>query len=455
MSRARTARWLVCASAVLVALKLALAGPAGAQEPPALQSVEITGKAVVGQTLTAVVAEDDPLTTQYQWRRCPADKHACNKEHDIAGATAPSYTVQSADVGYELLVVARRGNVDEKDRTSVIPPPPEITAVTIGGTALVGRTLTANAVASFARKLTYQWLQCAGDAPACTEIGGATAETYVVDSADGGRRLAVRVTATGDGEDTRRSALTDPVRQLPTVTDVTIQGTALVGGRLMAHATATGDPAPDISFRWLQCSPLLPAVCNPIEDATGIAYDVVPADAGFRLAVRARAENSAGADTDRSAPTDVVAERPASSSSGFDQVGAPPTVAPTPQGGILGSPVASLRYLRPFPVVRVRGILVPGGARVTLLRVTAPRGSKVDVRCRSAGCPLRRKSFRVGRIRALERFLPAGARITIRVWKPGLVGKHVRIVIRAGKAPARRDSCVLPGSAKPALCPAP
>ena len=78
------------ALAVLVVPLLALAARAAGQEPPVLQSVTITGAVVVGGTLTAVVVEDDPLTTGYQWRRCPTAKPACSKEHDITGSTGPS-----------------------------------------------------------------------------------------------------------------------------------------------------------------------------------------------------------------------------------------------------------------------------------------------------------------------------------------------------------------------------
>jgi hypothetical protein len=100
-------------------------------------------------------------------------------------------------------------------------------------------------------------------------------------------------------------------------------------------------------------------------------------------------------------------------------------------------------------------LLVDGGAEVTLLRVTAPRGSSVRVRCRRSGCPLRRRTLGVGRIRAFERFLPAGVRITLRVTKPGFIGKHVRILIRDGRPPARRDSCLLPGRKRAVTCPRP
>ena len=90
---------------------------------------------------------------------------------------------------------------------------------------------------------------------------------------------------------------------------------------------------------------------------------------------------------------------------------------------------------------------------MTLLRVTAPRRARVSVRCRGRGCPIRRRTRRAGRIRALERFLPAGVRITIRVRRRGYVGKYARIRIRAGKPPARRDACLISLDRRPATCP--
>jgi hypothetical protein len=84
----------------------------------------------------------------------------------------------------------------------------------------------------------------------------------------------------------------------------------------------------------------------------------------------------------------------------------------------------------------------------------------VTVRCRGAGCPrgtIRarvRSARRPLRIRRLERGLRAGAVIEIRVTLTGRTGKYTRIVIRRAAAPARRDLCISPASARPVHCPA-
>ena len=75
---------------------------------------------------------------------------------------------------------------------------------------------------------------------------------------------------------------------------------------------------------------------------------------------------------------------------------------------------AAPRLLRPFPVVRIKGVLTADGAQITLLSVRAPRGVTIAVRCRGRGCP--RKAFTAPpgarRLRLFERALPAGTRLS-------------------------------------------
>jgi hypothetical protein len=123
------------------------------------------------------------------------------------------------------------------------------------------------------------------------------------------------------------------------------------------------------------------------------------------------------------------------------------------------------RLLSPFPVIRISGRITPRRTRVRLLRVEAPRGSKVSVRCRGRGCPFR-KSVRaissevksrgsVGvRIRRLERLLPAGVQVRVFVTKRGAIGKYTRFRFRRRHSPARTDRCLMPGRWTPVLCPA-
>ena len=78
-------------------------------------------------------------------------------------------------------------------------PPTVRSLPAVTGVAEVGRTLTAaNGTWGGTEPLTftYQWRRCGRAAVSCVNIAGATAQTYVLVSADRGRRMRVRVTAT-------------------------------------------------------------------------------------------------------------------------------------------------------------------------------------------------------------------------------------------------------------------
>lgn len=240
----------------------------------------------------------------------------------------------------------------------------------------------------------------------------------------------------------------------PALIAVSIQGSAVVGQTLSATFDATGDPPTTIEYQWRRCKADKPDDCSDVKEAKAATYTVTPTELGFRLRVRVKLKNGAGDDEDTSFPTAVVSAP------------APPQPSPTPAAppppdraaGSSSRPSPAemapdrLRLLLPFPVVRVKGQILDHGSRIALWRVTAPRNAKIDVRCRGPRCPLRKRSFRPGRIRPLERFLPAGVAITIRVTRRGFVGKYTHVMIRSRKPPRRRDACLLPGHTRPRPC---
>ena len=215
----------------------------------------------------------------------------------------------------------------------------------------------------------------------------------------------------------------------PALTSVSIQGSAVVGQTFWATFEAAGDPPTTIEYRWRRCEADKPDDCDDIKNAEAATYTMTPTDLGFRLRVRVKLKNSDGDDEDESFPTAVVSALP---------LPQPAPAAPPP--------------LWPFPVVSVGAYILDHGSRIVLWRVQAPRGAKIEVRCRGPGCPLRRRSFRPGRIRPLERYLRAGVAITIRVTRPGFIGKYTRVVIRSRKPPRRRDACLFPGDLRPRPC---
>jgi hypothetical protein len=143
-----------------------------------------------------------------------------------------------------------------------------------------------------------------------------------------------------------------------------------------------------------------------------------------------------------------------------------PTVAPTPppppaptfdtaatpvpvstNGQVLHETARSRRVIRPFPVVRMRGVLTGNGAKVTVLSVRAPRTAKITLRCQGKSCPASRwsrseRKSRLTRLSRFERGLRSGVKITISVTRRGYVGKRTIFVIRRGQAPLRSDRCL-------------
>jgi hypothetical protein len=137
---------------------------------------------------------------------------------------------------------------------------------------------------------------------------------------------------------------------------------------------------------------------------------------------------------------------------------------PGPAAAAGGAPTSSasgakLAALSPFPIVRIRGVILRGAARLSLLSIRAPTGARVKVICHGGGCPKKKpvvmrvaSGKRAVRVRSLERRLRSGAVIEVFVTAPGRIGKYTRFTIRSHAAPPRQDLCLQPGKSKPVAC---
>jgi hypothetical protein len=441
-----------CAGALVV---VPLVGaPASAlvnENDPAITSAP--GPEREGQKLTAYdgtwnyeLGESGPITTTRQWLRCDPSVANCN----IVG-TDTEYILVAADVGKRMVlrvvadctVLCTPATEDSAPTGVVLTDPSNEVPPSIVGTLRDGETLSIGGnqwSGSGQPVLAYQWLRCDASGASCAAIDGATGATYTLQGADVNGTIRVRVTGSGGASAPVQvtSLATDLVAAAPpkNSTPPVVGGTFREGETVGSFVGIWTGTAPlSYSVQWQRCSTPDPATCRDIEGATDIAYRIGSPDVNQRLRLVVIVDNPAPGTSEPLASemsTAVVAlRRPAK---------------PRP-----------LRRLAPFPKVAIGGTARPGGAQISLLRVRGPRGATVTVSCRGRSCPVRslRRRIRKGRvrIRKLERRLPAGTEIELRVTKPGRIGKYTRFRIRSSKGPARVDKCLLPGAEKPTSCP--
>ena len=189
---------------------------------------------------------------------------------------------------------------------------PATGAPTIGGTARVGQTLTADTTgiadsdglenATFA----YQWL--ADD----TDIADATDSTYTLVAAAEGKTIKVRVSFTddADNDETLTSAATGEVEALPNRPATgapTISGTAQVWEALTADTSGIADDDGlnnvSYSYQWL-------ADDADIAGATASTYSLVAADEGQTIKVEVSFTDDAGNDETLTSTATAAVEAP-------------------------------------------------------------------------------------------------------------------------------------------------
>ena len=299
---------------------------------PATGVPTISGTAQVGEMLTADLsgitdADGKPSDAQgfgYQWVRVDGMTAT-----EIAGATAPRYSLADADVGKTIKVTVSFTDMAgfsegplTSDATDPVTPKPSSSATgqpTISGTAQVGETLTANTSGIADAdgldnvSFSYQWI--ADD----SDIAGATGSTYTLAAADESKVVKVRVRFTDDRghAETLTSTATVAVAAKPSSSATgqpTISGTAQVGETLTADtsgiADADGLDNVSFSYQWI-------ADDSDIAGATGSTYTLAAADEGKAVKVRVSFTDDRGhAETLTSTATVAVAAKPSSPATG-------------------------------------------------------------------------------------------------------------------------------------------
>lgn len=90
--------------------------------------------------------------------------------------------------------------------------------------------------------------------------------------------------------------------------------------------------------------------------------------------------------------------------------------------------------------------------------VDIPSGAKVQILCKGKGCPFKSRPFKPakGRVDATKAFRKAklrkGAKLEVRITKPGAIGKSVTYAFNGKTVPRGQGRCLPVGSTKPVKC---
>ncbi|KGM41169.1 hypothetical protein JY96_16965 [Aquabacterium sp. NJ1] len=244
-------------------------------------SVNITGTATQGQTLTASnnIADADGLgTITYHWLRDGVD----------TGSTGSTYVLAEADVGAAISAQATYTDGHGTAETVTSAATAAVAnvndaptgSVTISGTPTQGQTLTASnniADADGMGVITYHWLRNGVDT-------GATGSTYVLAEADVGTAISAQAAYT-DGHGTAETVTSAATAAVANINDaptgsVTITGTATQGQTLTAsNNIADADGLGTITYHWLR---------NGVDTgSTGSTYVLGEADVGTAISAQA------------------------------------------------------------------------------------------------------------------------------------------------------------------------
>jgi hypothetical protein len=190
--------------------------------------------------------------------------------------------------------------------------PSNTSAPTISGTAREGETLTASSGSwSGTTPITfaYRWQRCNSSGGGCSNIGGASNQTYKLAHGDVGHAIRVSVTATnGDGSANAVSSATGVVtagKEPKNTSPPTISGTAKDGETLTATTGSWNNNPTSFEYRWRRCNASGDGCKDTGQNKS--TYKVVRDDVGSTIRVRVTAKNAFGSNDATSAPTAVVA----------------------------------------------------------------------------------------------------------------------------------------------------
>ena len=307
---------MVASGSALASARHAAASPTNTSAPT------ITGTAATGSTLSATSGAWNgatPISYAYQWQRCNSSGSSCGA---ISSATNQNYVVSNSDAGRTIRVQVTATNTDGSNQalsgaTGTIANTGAIPANTKqpdpSGKAEDDQKVTVDSGSWSGQKpiaFSYQWQAC-NAAVVCTDIAGATSQSFTVTSSQVGSKLRAMVTATNSaGKATASSNLTVAVVAKTTAPVNTtlplISGSALVGHTVQSSTGAWSGVTTTFGYQWSRCN-TNGTSCANITGATGQSYGIGTVDAGNALRVSVTATNSTGSGSATSAASTITA----------------------------------------------------------------------------------------------------------------------------------------------------
>lgn len=235
----------------------------------------ISGTGRVGDTLTISsygAVAGGPADLEYTWL-WEGEEEPGPQDYDA------THTVTPDDVGRELsvLIKPKRGERLVSNRIVASEGVLVAPAVVVTGTAKVGQTLSVAASGGTpGADQAVQWLRDG------TPLPGATAASYRVAKADGGRLLAVRVTSSQAGASASRDSAARPVAAFNAARPK-LKGATKVRKTLKVSTKGTWQAAGHrYSYQWLRNG-------KKISRATKTSYRLTSKDRGKRITIVVRA----------------------------------------------------------------------------------------------------------------------------------------------------------------------
>ena len=224
-----------------------------------------SGSVMRTMTLTATTGTwtGTGSTYAYQWEDCNAAGQSCQA---ISGATGATRVLAQSDEGMSIRVIVTATNADGSATATSFPTavvaadPPGLTRVAvITGTAKQGQVLTAtnySFVLPPGTVVSEQWEDCNAAGQSCQVIGGATAGTYTLSSADVGSTVEVIVSATNVDKAVSTTSLPSAVVAPSATTKTATVASAAVGSAPSTAETAlTNSQGKVLAFAQLASAP--------------------------------------------------------------------------------------------------------------------------------------------------------------------------------------------------------